>query len=437
MEFGRHLGKGVWGIADKALPVVYGVGFVVLVVRVLPEQELGNFVLLQELFLVISGLGTALALQPLLKFASEEKEDHSGDLSAALVLNLAFLVPSGLLCVLLREPAAAVLNAPAFSTLLLAMPGLLATSFIRNVALTLLQSRLRMKALFLTDAAHFLGFPFLIWVLSRRGTFDSAGDLVRINLVTFTASSMLGAWFARGSFRVRRRGFGDELRRAWDYGRFSLAGVVSYLFFSRADAFVLSAFTGPVQVAVYTSAKIFVRIYEMVTQVVQMFVLPVSSRLASRGETAALRTVVEKAIAFTTVGILPVMALFLFGAPQLLDAVYRGRYAEAAPLLQAFALLTLIVPAQAVASNVLLGLGQAREGFVIGAQTLLLGLVSYFLLVPWLGAFGAALGYVVTALALAWLSMRVMVRTLPLTVAGVAGRTRDITNFLRSRLRRP
>jgi len=31
-----------------------------------------------------------------------------------------------------------------------------------------------------------------------------------------------------------------------------------------------------------------------------MFVLPVSSRLASRGETAALRTVVEKAIAFTT-----------------------------------------------------------------------------------------------------------------------------------------
>jgi O-antigen/teichoic acid export membrane protein len=247
---------------------------------------------------------------------------------------------------------------------------------------------------------------------------------------------VLGAWFARGLLRFRRRGFAGEMRRAWDYGKFSLAGVVSYLFFSRADSFVLSAFTGPVQVAVYTSAKIFVRIYEMVTQVVQMFVLPVTSRLASRGEADDLRALVEKAIAFTTVATLPVMVLFLAGSTRVLDAVYHGRYAEAAPLLMVFSLLTFIVPAQAVASNVLLGLGKAREGFVIGAQTLALGLGAYFLLVPPLGALGAAIGYVVTSLVLAVLSVRIMNRTLPLTVGGVLGRTRDISNFVRNRMRK-
>ena len=62
MEFGKHIGKSLWGVADKALPVVYGFGYVILVIRVLPEEEFGNFVLLQEIFLILSGLATAVAL---------------------------------------------------------------------------------------------------------------------------------------------------------------------------------------------------------------------------------------------------------------------------------------------------------------------------------------------------------------------------------------
>ncbi|HTY59825.1 MAG TPA: hypothetical protein VMF59_13460, partial [Bacteroidota bacterium] len=83
MEFGKYLAKGVWGLADKALPVVYGIGYVWLVIRVLPEEEFGNFVLVQEVFLVISGLATAFALQPLLKFSSEENARLEGIVSAS------------------------------------------------------------------------------------------------------------------------------------------------------------------------------------------------------------------------------------------------------------------------------------------------------------------------------------------------------------------
>lgn len=39
MEFGKHIGKGLWGFADKSLAVVYGLGFIFLVIRVIPEKE--------------------------------------------------------------------------------------------------------------------------------------------------------------------------------------------------------------------------------------------------------------------------------------------------------------------------------------------------------------------------------------------------------------
>jgi hypothetical protein len=95
MEFGKHITKSLWGLADKALPVAYGIGYVYLVIRVLPEEEFGNFVLLQEIFLILSGLATALALQPMLKFASEDGEDSSSIIIVGVLFNppFAFQVP--------------------------------------------------------------------------------------------------------------------------------------------------------------------------------------------------------------------------------------------------------------------------------------------------------------------------------------------------------
>src|SRR5512140_3740902 len=97
VELGRHLGKGIWGAADKALPVVYGLGYVLLVIRVLPEEEFGNWVLIQEIFLLISGLATAFALTPLLKYAAEAGGDHRDTLTAALLLNAGFVAAASLL----------------------------------------------------------------------------------------------------------------------------------------------------------------------------------------------------------------------------------------------------------------------------------------------------------------------------------------------------
>ena len=311
MEFGKYLAKGAWGLADKALPVVYGIGYVWLVIRVLPEEEFGNFVLVQEIFLVISGLATAFALQPLLKFSSEENARLEGIVSASFILNVVFVALASLIVVLCSAPAGMILNSPSLAPLMLYVPWMLAASFFRNFTLTLLQSQFRVQEVFWTDAIHFVGAPVLVWMMSRLHMFGSALDLVTINLVSLSASSLAGLWFARKLMHVGVRPPGSDVRRMWDYGKYSLGGVVSSLFSTKADSFILSGFTGPVQVAVYNSAKVFVRLYEMAAQVVQMFVLPAASRLSSQGSFASLKAMTEKSILFLTLGLLPVTALFL------------------------------------------------------------------------------------------------------------------------------
>jgi O-antigen/teichoic acid export membrane protein len=431
MEIGKHLDKGIWGLADKALPVAYGVGFVLLVIPVLAENEFGNFVLVQEIFLIISGLATAFALQPMLKFASEENADVSGIVSASLLLNATFLGIASLVVMLMSGLAGSMLHSAPLSLLLLYVPAMLAASFARNVTMTILQARFRIREVFWVDAMHFLGAPFLVWVVSRMHEFDSAFDLVVINIVSLSASSAVGIWCTRDVIRRTGRPSRDAIRRVWEYGRYSIGGVVSSLFSTRADSFILAAFTGPVQVAVYNSAKVFVRVYEMGAQVAQMFVLPAASRLSSAGDTASLKVLAEKSILFLTVGLLPVSAVFLLFPEVLVTVLYRGRYADAIPVLRLFALLTLFVPVAAVGSNLIMGLGHARASFALGLQCLAATVAAFLVCIPLFGGIGAGVGSVLSALLIAALTVRALRRYVPLDGWAILGRTRDITAFVK------
>ena len=434
MEFGKHLGKGIWGMADKTLPVVYGLAYVVLVIRVLPEEEFGNFVLVQELFLIISGLTTAFALNPLLKFASEESVDHANVVSASLFFNILFTVLSSLLVVVFRVPLSGLLNSPQLSPLMLYLPAMLAASFVRNFALMLLQTRFMVRQVFWTDAVHFLGVPVLIWIYSKMHLFGSALDLIVINIITLSASSIIGLWLCRSMISITLKPHPEVTRKMWDYGKFSLGGIISYLVYTKADTFILSVFWGPVQVAVYNSVKVFIRVYDMVSQVIQMFVLPGVSKLASRGESRSLKVMVEKAIAFSTFAMLPIFLLFLTLAPFLADILYRGKYHEAIPMLQIFSALTFCVPLIAVASNTLMGLGHARLSFILSLQILGASTLLYLVLIPFFGAVGATVGYVLASFVLAWISGAMMVRFVPTTFREVLRRTNDIKVFVQTRV---
>jgi len=436
MELGKHLGKGIWGLADKSLPVIYGVAYVLLVIRVLPEEEFGNFVLVQEVFLIISALATAFSLQPLLKFASEQSADLPNVTGTALLLNLGVVLVPSVLIIGGRDALASVLNAPGLESLLLYVPALLFCSFPRNFTLVMLQTRFKIREVFVVDAFHFLAAPFLIWVVSRMHRFSDASVLLQINLVSLSLSSVVGVILSRGMLRVSLRPDRKQVRRMWQYGSYALGGMASTTLYTKADIFLLSSFGGPIQVALYNSVKVFTRLYEMVTQVIAMFLLPGVSHLASRGEEKSLIALVEKSTAFLTIAMIPVFVLFLLLPAPLIETVYQGRYLDGIPLMRVFAGLAFLVPIIGVAANVLMGLGEAKIGFRLSLHLLIASLVAYLILIPLLGAMGAAVAYLLSSLYVAVLSTVFLRRFVPITMGGLLRRRSDIWNFVRKQIGR-
>jgi O-antigen/teichoic acid export membrane protein len=436
VELGKYLGKGIWGLADKGLPVIYGVAFVVLVIRVLPEEQFGNFVLVQEIFLIISGLVQGFALQPLLKFAAEDETGSRGIINAGFLLNAGSTLFFAFIIVAMRVSLGGLLNSPLLPPLLLFVPAMLIASVMRNFTLVLLQTQFRIKEIFWVDAVHFLGAPVLVYAVSKMHLFDTALDLIIINIVSLAVSSLLGVAFTWSMLSFRLTAGRGDIRKLWDYGKYSLGSNISFLFTTKSDSFFLSAFAGPVLVAVYNSVKVFIRLYDMATQVVQMFIFPAVSRLSARGEKGNLKILIEKSILFSTVGMTPVFLLFIAFASPLVRIVYQGRYMEAIPMLQWFAVLSFVVPATAVASNALLGLGQAKLGFQVSLISFIASVLFYVLLIPLLGMLGATLGYLLSAIVLGWLSLHYMNRFIPVTTREVLVRVQDIMHFIKNGLHR-
>jgi len=105
MEFGKHLKKGFWGFADKSLPAIYGLGFVFLVIRVLPKEEFGTYVIIQNLFLLFIAAGSSFALQPMVKY-SAETEEIADIVTAGNWMYTIFVLVIGILVFVIKDPLA-------------------------------------------------------------------------------------------------------------------------------------------------------------------------------------------------------------------------------------------------------------------------------------------------------------------------------------------
>lgn len=430
MQFGRHIGKGLWAFADKTLPVLYGLGLVFLVARVLPREEYGAFVLVQTVFNIFSAFTYTIALQPLTKFAAET-DRYGGYAAAALILQLIVFFAASLILLLVRGPVAHVLD-PSGQThgLLIFVPLLLAASLYRNFSTSYLQSHFSMQRIFWINTVYFLGTMMVVAGLKRAQMLHSAAELLGVSAVAYACSSLLAVFLTPVKFEIS--GLRKSLRTMWQFGKFLMGGNIAYMLYSQADVFVATSFGGPAAAASYYNAKLFTRFFDLQGQVLQSSLVPLISRLTQRKSAGELVAVVEKSVCFSLIVLAPVFLVMFFLPQPLLHVMFRGRYEDSAPMVRIFSFLALLVPWNGTAVSYLIGSGRVKPGMWLGLLQLVVGAVLYLILTYLLGVQGLAVGFVLT-IAILTIFLIVLVRQdLPLTAAGVLRRSADVWRYFRS-----
>jgi len=433
LEFGRHIGKGIWGFADKGLPAVYGLGFVFLVIRVLPEAEYGAFVIVQAIFLLATALGTAFALQPLTKFAAET-EDYGPYVVASLLLSVGYYLVVSILLLVFKGPLVSLLDPKGHASLSLLLnyiPVLFAVALYRAFAINLLQASYQVQKIFWIDAVYFIGTIGLIYTAEQLHRFSTAQDILLLSVVALATSSLLAFGLTYRPLVNKMSFHWQAFSKIWHFGKYTFGGNAMYAIFSQLDVIFVSTFVGVTSVAVYNAAKILTRLFDMLSQVLQMFLIPFSSRAYALREKEELTVVAEKSICFSTIILLPVLAVMLIFPEPLLHILYKGRYDAGASILRIFSFLALIVPWNAVVSSYMIGMGKVKQGFVAGIGLVVIALPAYVILTPVLGGLGTSIGLVGSIVIVTLAMVLYLYRTLPLQPGNVIRRALDAWTFIK------
>lgn len=433
MEFGKHIGKGIWAFADKALPAIYALGFIFLVVRVLPEKEYGAFALIQSIFLIVSSLGYALALQPLTKFAAET-DDNGPFIVASLVVNAIFYGIISVVILLLRQPIASLLDSTGegnFGVLAGYVPLLLLGSYYRSFAISLLQSKYQIQKIFWIDAVYFIGTFGLILIAKKVNRFGTAEDMILLNVYGQLLSSLLAIVLTRKQLRIKLKFHREAFRKMWDFGKYAFGGNANYNLFSQSDIFFVSSISGITAAATYGAAKNFTRIFDVVGQVIQMFLLPLTSRLEAEGKQVELAKVFEKTVHFASLLLVPVFVVMVGLPDQLLAFLYGDKYNAGSSMLRVFSLMSFIIPLNATGASAIMGTGKTKIAFFITLFLLSLATGLYSVMVPIAGPLGASIAYVAAMTVATAIIVIYMKRFVPFSLASMLSRGSDIISFVR------
>jgi len=437
MEFGKHIGKGIWAFADKSLAVIYGLGFIFLVIRILPEDEYGAFVILQAIFMLIISIGTSFALQPLIKFASE-KDDYSSILTTSSLLYIIFLSFSTLILLILKEPIANLLDSSRvekITSVLNYLPLLLLSSFVKSVLTALLQTRFYIKKIFWIDSVYFIGSLILFYIARMLNYLNTVEDLILIAIITNSLSSVLAIILSRNLIKLNKNIDINSLKKIWSLGKFSLSSSISYSVYLQLDTFIVTVYTGVVGAALYGAVKILTRIFDIYSQVIQMLVFPASSILQGRKETDKLPELIEKSICFSFFSILPIVILFGFFNEPIIHLFYSNQYGNGSALLKIFSLVGFFIPWGAVISSVLFGIGKTNVLFILSLINLILTFLIYTIMGHLAGIQGIVWGIVIIQFIMITIGVMSLKKYIPFTLLSTFYRTKDITSYILKNLK--
>jgi O-antigen/teichoic acid export membrane protein len=435
MRLRDHWQKIVWAYADRSLPMLYGVGFVFLVVRRLPKPEYGLFAIAFAFLMIALNQMKYVLFSGLVRYLAPPDAPTRSLVTASLALAVSMSLPFAAALFALQGLLAKIFNAPGFVELVPLLVALFFILLLRDYCITFLSVRIQSRRIFWLDLTYY-GFAFLLLVYAGpRGQLATAADVFKINLAAAVLSLVVGLGLSSTYWRFELRLSRDALKKLFRFGRYGFASGIGLALQNELDTIILGAVMNPVAVATYASGKIFFRFYNLQDQLLLQVGYPALCRVHSAKDRQAGLDLTEKMMAYSLVVIFAASLVFLALAHPVMNFIYRTLYPEAPVVFSILVLGTFVGPINSVISlsygaterlraallMTWLNLGIAIAAISVGVYAgRIYGVAIAMAVVPWI-----MVGF-------QWYQIR---KVLPITVSGIIrrwGDVRDIRKLLRS-----
>lgn len=371
-----------------------GIGGFLILVRLLPEAQMGSWALYLTVTAMAEVIRNSLFKNGLIRYLhNSPAEEQASVRMAALLLNGGAALQIAALILLFSPWLSTVWSDPGQQELLnwhlLVLPVLVVFSHIE----ALFQTRSNFRNIFLMYLFRqgilfgaicvyaLLGWPValvhLIW-------FQIAGSALGVLL----GWKMLPAEDKTLDYQHR----GHWQRELWAFGRFVFGTNIASQIFRSADQLLVGAFGGPAVVAYYNASIRITNLLDTPTTAIAEVLYTKTAAASGAGQHEKIRMMYYRTVGYTVALLLPVCVLVWLFA-ELAILIFAGeRYLPAVPVLKITLWYALLLPFMKQFGTVMDAVGHPKVNFMVTLFTSVVCLALAWGFLQLFGIVGAAMG---------------------------------------------
>lgn len=422
MNLRKYMKQGIWALFDKSLAGIYGLVFVIVVMSSLPKSEFGVYSIIFTIASIALLFNKGFILFPMTKYEAEG-ESQPLLLGTSLIFSIICLSVFSMIVFVSAPFVSAFLHEPQLLKLLRMVPALILGFFFRDFALSYFQARRDVKSLAIVDSVYFLGLSLLFVSMKYFGYLNSAENVLYAHLIFSYISSSAAALLILGKIKIVVGIDKKEIKKIVKFGKFSLSMGIGEIIFYQLDILFLQRFFEPVTVAIYQSAKVLFRMFALLSQSLNLLILPGSSKLYSANRIDDIKELYEKVLSLYWLLLFAFNIVLFFTAPILMKLL---NYSESINIFRIFLFLSFFEPLYTISMNILYGIGKAQYAFKYLAISIGVFFLVCMTLIPQFKGYGAAASFGTAIVFLGIAYMLTLNREIGVSITGIF---KHIRNF--------
>lgn len=332
-------------LANNGLVAVFAFLSFFLLVRALPQETFGEWVLLITTGGFIDMLRFGITRTAVIRFvAGAEESEAKALMGANSLINLISTAIVSIILAAIYFYFEERLSGSGFLLFFKWYPLLTLFNLGFNNAQSVLQAKMRFDLMLLLRIVNVLSFMlFLVFNIWKKYNIDT---IIWAYLITNLFSSLLASLFnwdgVRHTFQVTRRSIGTIL----NFGKYTTGTLIGSNLLKSSDTFIigLSTFMGPAGVAVYSIPLKLTEIIEIPLRSFTGTAFPSMSKAAIEGNLDEAKRIFYQNAGGTTLLMIPLMLLSFIFAEQIVWFLGGDDYVVSANIFRIFCIYGLLLP---------------------------------------------------------------------------------------------
>lgn len=389
--------SGLFMLLNRITDFLAGFGTFLILVRILPKEDLGVWVLYVTVGNLLDFTRYAFVQNAFVKYSvAASGEEYKKILNASFFLNA---VTTGISMILLLSFGGLLSKIWASENLqyllyLYAILMLIYMPFTQSIVI--MQSKFNFKNIFYSQFLNNVGFFISILFIYIFSVEVNLYQLAGLQILFALLAAFLAYLLVRKHFNISAKVDREWVKKLFRFGKFVFGTTITSTVANSMDKFLIGGILNTSEVATFNTSTRVLNLIDVPLFSISSIVFPKSAERIEKDGKQAVKYLYERSIGLMLAMAVPFVVLCFIFAEQIILIIAGKDYLDAVPLLRIVIFLSLLKPFDRQSGSFLDAIGKPNYNFYTVIVNFVITITIMYFALTYYGVFGAAIGLLVS-----------------------------------------